>query len=776
MANPVPKVVWFEEVDKTDVDLVGGKGANLGELVQAGIPVPPGFIVTAEAYRKFIQVNKLDRYIQQALTSLDPEDSKTLQAKAQEIQAKILNTPFDRDLESIITERYTELRLRPGGSAYVAVRSSATAEDLPDASFAGQQATFLNVSGGANVAQAVRAAWASLFGARAIYYRSVQKYDHLKVAIAVPIQAMVQSEVAGILFTLDPLTSDKSVITIDAAWGLGEAVVSGSLTPDRYTVQKEPLEILEREVATQTWKISKTEGKGENAHFAVPAEAQTQQKLTDTQILALSELGKQIEAHYQFPQDTEWAIAKNQIFFVQSRPVTTIKKKIPVRSGVEPLPVAEIKTPPLLTGTGASIGIAVGTVRVLKSSEEIDRVKEGDILVAEMTSPDYVPAMRRATAIVTDAGGRTSHAAIVSRELGIPAIVGTGTATHILHEGQTITVDGANGKIYQGAIGLTHEEASKVDSKKHPRDPRTAPKTATKLMVNLATPEKAAEIAKEPVDGVGLLRAEFMIATLGEHPKAMVQTGRRAEYVQKLAAGMTTFARAFHPHPVIYRASDFKTNEYRSLKGGAEFEPHEENPMIGYRGAARYVADPDLFAAELEALQEVRGRGGYENLYLMIPFVRTVDEMKQVKAMVDKSGLTYDRTFRLYMMCEVPSNVIMIEEFLDIGLQGVSIGSNDLTQLTLGVDRDNETLAATFNERDPAVLRSIEHVIQACRKKKVTVSICGQAPSNYPEFTEFLVRRGINSISVNPDVIWKTRELVASVERQLNRTPLATGQ
>ena len=771
MSGQSKLILWFEEVDKHDVDLVGGKGANLGELVQAGIPVPPGFNVTATAYRQFIARNKLDRFIRAALGALDPEDTKTLQAQAKVVQEKILATPLAHDLTEVITEAYQQLVLRPGGSMDVAVRSSATAEDLPEASFAGQQATFLNVRGADQVVAAVRKAWASLFTARAIYYRSVNHFDHLKVAIATPVQAMVEADVAVILFTIDPVSNDTSVITIDAAYGLGEAVVSGSLTPDRYVVEKKTWEIVEKDIATQTWKIARQPGSNKTGHVAVPANQQRQQKLTDDQVVALAKLGARIEAHYQFPQDTEWTVKDGEIFFVQARPVTTVTKQVPVKNaGSTQLTKAELKARPLLEGGAASLGIASGPIRILHSPDEIDKLAVGDILVAEMTSPDYVPAMKRASAIITDAGGRTSHAAIVSRELGIPAVVGTGTATHILHDGQVVTVDGANGKVYLGKLALSHKEAAAVTPKRRGAKRVTAPPhTATNIYVNLAEPSLATKISKKHVDGVGLLRAEFMIAEMGEHPAAMVKRGARAEYVTKLADGMEQFTKAFHPHPVVYRGSDFKTNEYRSLKGGEEFEPHEENPMIGYRGAQRYLADPDLFRAELEAIKEVRGRRGFENLWLMIPFVRTVEQMRQVRTMVEQTGLIAERTFKLWMMVEVPSNVILIDEFLDVGIDGISIGTNDLTQLTLGVDRDNAKLQDVFDERDPAVIKSVQKVIKAVRAKRKTASICGQAPSTYPEFAEMAIKAGITSLSVNPDAIDSVRELAASVEKQMDR-------
>ncbi len=753
-------ILWFEAVDASDVASVGGKGASLGELMQAGLPVPPGFIVTVSACQAFFKMNRLDQLIRTQLAALDPADSRGLHERAAVLQQAVMDAPLSPALVSDIKTSYQQLVGRPGGAMQVAVRGSTVADPA-----IGQYAA-LNVTGNDEVVAAVKAAWASLFDARLLYARAAGIQPAADVT-AVVVQAMVQADAAGILFTLDPVTNDASVLTIDAAWGLGEAVVLGALTPDRYVVTKEPLTITNRSVAAQAWKIVRKPGTNQNVHVAIAAEAQRAQKLSDEQILRLAELGKQIEAHYQFPQDTEWALAGNQFFIVQARPITTVTRKVAVRGEGDAAPAGR----PLLTGTGASVGIVSGPARILHSATELDRLEAGDILIAELTSPDLAPGIATAAAVVTDQGGRTSHAAIVARELGKPAVVGTGTGTHLIHDGQVVTVDGLNGTVYLGRTELTHQAAAATASKpeRRGRTPGEAPKTATKLYVNLAEPDKAAEIAKQGVDGVGLLRAEFMVAGLGEHPKAMVKAGRRAEYVTKLADGLEQFARAFHPHPVVYRGTDFKTNEYRSLKGGDEFEPHEENPMIGYRGAFRYVSDPDLFTAELEALREVRGRRGYDNVWLMIPFVRTVPEFKKVKQLVDASGLTADRTFKLWMMCEVPSNVILIDQFLEAGVQGISIGTNDLTQLTLGADRDNGQLSEEFDERDPAVLWSVERVIQACRAHGATVSVCGQAPSTYPEFAEMLVRKGVTSMSVNPDVISSVRQLIASVERQVGR-------
>lgn len=765
MAKIAPQIAWVETLDRGDVSAVGGKAANLGELVQAGIPVPPGFVVTVSAYQEFLKANRLDQLIKKELGGIRPDDTKALQFAAMHVHEQLLSAPVPLASAQAIREAYQELVTRPASAMQVAVRTSMPGV-TPETGAAGDQLTLLNVTGADEVVAAVRSVWASLFAPPAVYYRAAHHQDQLQAAIAVTVQAMVHAEVAGNLFTLDPLTNDKAVITIDAAWGLGEAVVSGALTPDRYRLRKEDLKLIERTITPQAWKLAKQPGTKTIAHVPVPVELQKVAKLTPDQLQALGEAGKKIEAHFQFPQDTEWAMSGGQLFFVHARPVTTVTTKVQVRGADQAVPPSHL---PLVSGVPSSLGIATGPARIIHQVADLERIEPGDIVVAESLTPDYVPSLEGVAAIVTDSGGRTSHAAVASRELGIPAVVGTGTATHLLRDGQILTVDGASGKVYLGKLELTHVEAATAKPTRRARVVEASPTTATKLYVNLAEPEKALEIAKQGADGVGLLRAEFMVAALGEHPKAMVKAGRRDEYVQKLVHGLEQFAKAFHPHPVVYRGTDFKTNEYRSLKGGEEYEPHEENPMIGYRGAFRYVSDPDLFQAELEAIQEIRGRRGYENLWLMIPFVRTVAEFKRVKELVDATGLTAERTFKLWMMCEVPSNVILIDEFLEAGVQGISIGTNDLTQLTLGADRDNGKLSEAFDERNQAVLWSVERVIQSCRKHNVTVSVCGQAPSTYPEFAEMLVKKGVTSISVNPDVLASTRQLIASVERQLAR-------
>lgn len=765
----MPNILWFRDVSKDDTAIVGGKGANLGELTRAGLPVPPGFIVTAGAYFNFLKKTGLDRKIRRILTGLDVNNNKKLNEVALQIQKEILSQSLGEILTKEISAAYKKLYTTTSSAIFVAVRSSATAEDLPTASFAGAQKTFLNVSGSEGVITAVRRAWASLFEARAIYYRAVHKYDHLKVGIAVPIQKMIQAEKSGIMFTVNPVDSDKKKLIIEGGWGLGEAIVSGGVTPDRYVVAKKDLEILERNIEKQAWKIVKV-GK-ENKHLTCTKKEQEEQKLTDEEIKKIAEFGVRIEEHYKFPQDVEWAIEGNNIYFVQSRPVTTLTAhRSPQKGNINSDQSAasgermaeSSKTGVLLKGIAASLGIASGPVKIIHSPKEIEKVCEGDILVTEKTSPDYVPAMKRSAAIVTETGGATSHAAIVSRELGIPCVVGTGTATHILKMGQTVSVDGAKGFVYKGKVTRTEAPPGRDDSGGFSEE---IPVTATKVYVNLGEPTAAEKVAALPSDGVGLMRAEFMIAEIGEHPRALVKAGKSEIYVNKLVEGLTKTCKAFAPRPVVYRASDFKTNEYRNLKGGEKIEPKEDNPMIGFRGAFRYLKEPDLFKLELEAVKRVRGM--YENLWLMIPFVRTLDEFRQVHALVEESGLKRGPDFKLWMMVEVPSNVILMSKFCEIGIDGVSIGSNDLTQLMLGIDRDNSILAEEFDERDEAVKIAIAHTIKVCRRYHVSVSICGQAATVYPEIAELMVKEGATSVSVSPDSVVATRRLIASVERKI---------
>lgn len=787
-------IVLFSEVGKDDGALVGGKGANLGELTRAGFPVPPGFIITSEAYFDYIKKTGLDKQISEELEGLDFENTKDLQTRAERVQKLITDTPLPTALNKEIISSYHELQKETHSEKlFVAVRSSATAEDLAGASFAGQQATYLNVIGDEEVLDAVLKCWASLFEARAIYYRNDQGFDQLSVGIAVPVQKMVNSDTAGVMFTIDPTNNDLNHVSIEAAYGLGEVVVLGAVTPDRYLVDKKTREISDKEIAKQTWMLTRESGSSDTdnlddlskAGIEVPVSKQSEQKIDDKHIFKLFDLALAIEKHYGKPQDTEWAIEGGRVYMVQSRPVTTLdvtennagsqisntNDQVPNASG--DLSKAEV----ILKGAAASTGMAAGEVVVIHSPSEIDKIKEGNVLVTEMTTPDFVPAMKRAKAIVTDKGGRTCHAAIVSRELGIPCVVGTDTATTTLKEIGIVTVDGKNGFVYKGDVvpkTVSNEPGSVGETMA-----QSAPKiiTATKLFVISAEPELAEKHAASDVDGVGLLRAEFIIADeIKEHPKKMIEEGRGQEFTDKLAEGLTKFAQAFYPRPVIYRFTDFKTNEYRNLTGGEKYEPEEENPMIGYRGCFRYHKDPDVFKLEIDAIKKVREQ--FNNLHVMVPFVRTIEEFRGVKNIMHDLGLSkdIDPSFKLWIMVEVPSAVILIDEFAKEGIDGVSIGSNDLTQLTLGLDRDSSVVAEEFDERNPAVLWMLERTVKGCREAGISCSICGQAPSVYPEITQKLVEWGATSISVMPDALADTRKLIAEVEEKLILKELATVQ
>jgi pyruvate,water dikinase len=559
---------------------------------------------------------------------------------------------------------------------------------------------------------------------------------------------------SGIMFTLDPVTNDKKKIVIEAIYGLGEMIVQGLVTPDHYEVDKSTHQIIANVVHTQEKQMSRNGVK--TTITTLPKSVGAKQKLTHAQIVEVAKLGARLEKHYYFPQDSEWAIEDGKVYIVQTRPVTTVKD-------VQHSAAKESNKPKdiLLKGDPASPGVVAGPAKIIRSAKEIDKIMKGDVLVAPMTNPDFVPAMKRAVAIVTERGGRTSHAAIVSRELGIPAVVGAPNATSALKDGMVITVNGSAGEVYKGAIANDfHIVAPAATS-----NVRT--KTATKVYVNLAEPESAANVAAMHVDGVGLLRAEFMMAQIGKHPRKFIEEHKEKQFIEQLAEGMEMIASAFAPRPVVYRASDFRTNEFRNLVGGDKYEPQEDNPMLGFRGAARYIADPRVFELELTAMLEVRNKRNLKNLHLMIPFVRSPAEMLAVKKIVAGSGLSRSSTFKLWMMCELPTNVISIEEFLDVGIDGISFGSNDLTMLVLGTDRDNSEIARAYNEIDPSLLWCYERVIKACNKRGVTTSMCGQAPSDYPELLEKLVSWGVTSVSINRDVIGHVRETIAEAEHKL---------
>jgi len=631
----------------------------------------------------------------------------------------------------------------------VAVRSSATAEDSLDASFAGQQDTYLNVIGESNVLHRVRDCWASLFTPRSIFYRVKKKYDHFKVGVAVPIQKMVQSEISGIMFTANPVSNNKNEIIIEVIWGLGEYIVQGVITPDQFIIDKSNWTIKQKNNVSQDRQLVKNQN--ETHEIDVPKYKQNKIKIDDTIALKIAKIGQKLHNHYGKAQDIEFAIEKGKFYVVQTRPITTLQNAATKKF--------EITDTPILTGEAASPGFASGPAILIKNQTEINRVKDGQILVITMTTPDFVPAMKKVAGIITDKGGQTSHAAIVSRELGTPCVVGTKTATKDIKEGDIVTIDGSTGRVWSGNLLTNLPEPTRQHA-------NALLKTATKLYVNLGEPELSKAISKRSVDGIGLLRAEFMMANIGIHPKRMIAENRQKEYIEKLASGIVEFCKNFNPRPVIYRASDFKTNEYRSLKFGKLYEPEESNPMLGFRGAGRYLHSPEVFQMELEAIKIVRNKFNLKNIWLMIPFCRTPRELFEVKKLIAGAGLLRSPSFKLFMMTEIPSNVILLDKFIDVGIDGISIGSNDLTMLTLGLDRDNSEVSRDFNEMDPAMLWSLKRLITKAKKRGIMVGICGQAPSNHPDLVEKLVKWGITSISVSPDAIDHTREIIHWAENR----------
>lgn len=781
-------ILWFNELGKDDVPLVGGKNANLGEMINAGIPVPPGFAVTAYAYKRFINEtgirDKIYDIIRETVRKRRPEEYEEASKK---IRSLIENTSMPHDIEEEIRKSYRELSRRMGKIAeFVAVRSSATAEDLPGASFAGQQETYLNVRGEDEVVKMVQRCWSSLFTPRAIFYREEKGFKHEKVLISVAVQKMVNAKAAGVMFTLHPVTGERDKIVIEGNWGLGEAVVSGSVTPDEWVVDKNTLEILEKRIVEKDVEYIRDYNTGKTIHSKVPPERRRIPCLTEEEVKELAKLAIKIEKHYNYPQDIEWAIDKDlpfpqNVFILQSRPETvwSLKEEKGIEKKTEKV-VSEKKV--VIRGLPASPGIAFGKVKIAFSPEEADKImKKGDILVTVMTNPDWVPYMRLASAIVTDEGGMTCHAAIVSRELGIPCIVGTRTATKTLKQNQEYTVDAKTGVVYEGIVEelIAPKEKPKAEAYKMPIEiilKAIKPPTGTKVYMNLGVPEKIEDYKDLPFDGIGLMRIEFILASyIGEHPLYLIEIGEEKKFIDKLADGIAMVARAIYPKPVVVRFSDFKTNEYRQLKGGEKYEPPEDNPMIGWRGVSRYISPQyePAFRLECKAILKVREEYGLNNVWVMAPFVRTLWEAEKFISILNEEGLKSGRDFKVWAMAEVPSIAFSIEKFAKY-FDGFSMGTNDLTQLVLGTDRDSAILPKIdkryFDERDISLRRAVYMIIRGAHESPYgykTVSICGQAPSVYREFTAFLIRVGIDSVSVNPDVVVQTKYLVASVERRL---------
>ena len=748
---------YVEEIanlSMADAEEAGGKGANMGEMVRADLPVPLGFVVLRDSYLESMSASGVADELNAAhreamLHAGDP-------GRFEEMCAAMKALVHKAGMSDEVRERILAAYRTMGPDCFVAVRSSATGEDGADASFAGMNETYTNIRGEADLIDAVQNCWASLFGPRVVAYRASRGFS-ADPAMAVVVQQMIASERSGVAFTADPTTDATDRVVVEGAFGQGEVVVSGSMEPDTYVVSKENGEILSRRIGFKSFKIVRgPDGKDQRIELdEAQAEAVV---LSDDEVREIADIAVRSERHAGSPQDTEWAIAGGKTYIVQTRPITTLS-----RAGS---PAAE-KHEVLVQGLPAVPGAASGVVRVLEDVSEGGRLQDGEVLVAKMTNPDWLPTMRRASALVTDTGGMTCHAAIVARELKVPCIVGARTATKDLTDGMVVTVDGTHGRVLAGRTAEVATSSTVTSERAAPTVAVATEVTATKIYVNVAMPENAEEAAAKDVDGVGLLRAEFILTdALGNrHPRDLIARGEQNTLVEKLAEAVGHIAAAFAPRPVVYRATDFRTNEFRKLEGGAAYEPEEHNPMIGYRGCFRYVKQPDVFALELEALARVRER--YPNLHLMIPFVRTKWELEECLGLVDASPLGRQRGLHRWVMAEVPSVVFWLPEYVGMGIDGVSIGSNDLTQLMLGVDRDSDVCAELFDESDGAVLDAIGHIVGTARRLGITASLCGQAPSTRPDFAEHLVRMGITSISVTPDVAERTRRNVAAAERRL---------
>jgi pyruvate,water dikinase len=751
--NEVPNILWLEEIRKEDIISVGGKGASLGEMASIGLPVPKAFMVTAQAFRRFLVETGLEKKLFASYERLDVENNEALEKAANGAKTMVLKAKMPAALKDDIRKAYKKMNSE---DLIVAVRSSATAEDLPDASFAGQQETYLNIKGEAALLDAVQKCWASLYGARAIYYRAKQGFDDHTVNISVVVQQLVHSEKAGVMFTSHPITGEPLTI-IEGSWGLGEAVVSGSVSPDKYVFDQRSEKVVDILVSNKKVEIIADGDHGTKIVDVVGAR-QDAQVLSEAEITKLATYGKIAENHYGIPQDVEWGIVNGTIYILQSRPITTIGSK---KEAKEMLPGQKQSAKIILQGQGAAPGIASGRVVIIRDVKDTGSVKEGDILVTKMTSPDMVPAMRKVAAIITDEGGLTCHAAIVSRELGTPAVVGTKNATNVLKKGQLITVDGEKGLIYEGEIA--HAAPAPAAAAQQGVAGHANIITATSVKVNVSIPEAAARAAATGADGVGLLRIEHLILGLNKTPGWFITNNKEEDFVRELHDGIKIVLDAFPGKPVWVRTLDAPTDEFRNMMGG-ENEPHEHNPMLGWRGIRRDIQSPDQFRLQVESFKRL-WKEGYENLGIMFPMVSHPDEFVAAKAMMKACGVDVENV-TLGIMIEIPSSAIMIEDFIKCGIRFASFGTNDLVQYTLAIDRNNENVADMYNPQHPAVLHLIHTAIQVCRKYNVECSICGQAGSD-PKMAAWLVEHGISSISANIDAIAKIREAVARTEKRI---------
>lgn len=775
-------VLWFNELHREDVNLVGGKSSSLGEMTSSmDVPVPYGFATTARAYRYFMHQTKLNDKVNALLESIkDYENSDELHTTCQQIRDLIISATMPEDLANDIKQAYAELAKKMGqDDPFVAIRSSATAEDLPNASFAGQQESYLNIKGAADVVNRVQQCYSSLFTDRATYYRHKQHFPHEKVALSAAVQMMVFSKASGIMFSVNVANGDASKIVIDAIYGLGEYIVLGKVTPDHFVIDKQSMKIVEKNIIKQPIELMRIPNGGTKEQ-AVPTELQEQPVITDNQVIELAGYAKEIERHYGCYMDMEYALDTNtnRLWIVQARPETVWsrrnKEKKTNNAPSDDSDVTADNAEVAVRGLPASPGVASGVVHVIDNPKDIDQFKQGEILVTLMTSPDWVPAMKKAAAIITNNGGMTCHAAIISREMQIPCIVGTRSknvaATDVLKTGDVVTVDAKNGVVYRGKVESMFKQSAPVNTANgQVVAAETFAPTATGVMMNLGDPDLADRYASLPADGIGLMREEFLWTSyIHEHPLYLIEKGESEKAVNMLAEGIAKVTRAMAPRPVVLRLSDFKSSEYRKLKGGEKYEPHESADLLGWRGASRYY-DPKYIAAfklELAAVKKVRNEFGLKNLNVMIPFVRTVAEAQKVTTIMHNEGLVRNADFKVYMMAEIPANIILADQFNQF-IDGYSIGSNDLTMLILGCDRNNDTVASLFDERNLAVKRAIHHLIATAHKDGKTVSICGQAPSEYPDFTNFLIQSGIDYVSVNPDMVKETKRNVAHFEQRI---------